>query len=49
MARMIGKTHAVDAGGRRCVCCYPAPRHYTKMNRAAKRRERAAWKKEAMA
>ena len=45
--RMLGKTHMVDAGGRGCVCCYPAPKHRTKMNRTAKRRERQEWKREA--
>lgn len=45
MARMIGKTHDVEVGGRRCVCCYPAPKHHRRMNRTAKRRERQEWKR----
>ena len=43
--KMLGKTHSPDAGGRKCVCCYPSKRNWKAMNRSAKRRERQAWKK----
>jgi hypothetical protein len=46
MARMIGKTHGVDVGGRKCSCCYEAPKRWKSMNRSAKRRERNTWKRE---
>lgn len=47
MARMLGRTHEVGFGGRRCACCYEAPGKGRKvMNRSAKRRERARVKKE---
>lgn len=46
MAKMIGHTTHVGAGGRHCTCCYDAPKYWAKMRRTAKRRERQSWKKE---
>lgn len=44
-AKMIGNTHMVDAGGKKCSCCYMAPKHRVKANRAAKRGKAGkAWK-----
>lgn len=46
-APMLGNTIPRGPGGRSCVCCYPAPgKARTKDKRAARHRERAAWKRD---
>jgi hypothetical protein len=43
--KMLGNLQRVSVGGKRCACCYPAPKYKKVYRRRLKRRERGnkAW------